>query len=79
MIRLTDKEILEILGVHGYTIEEATDILNNAGRGIAKAQLKKMVEWADSYCTHRQGKGGIQNMPKRYCEECWQALLEETR
>ena len=42
---LTAEEILEILGNHAYTIEEATGILNNAGRDIAYTQLIKIAKW----------------------------------
>lgn len=37
----------------------------------------EVVEWADKYCPHRQGISGIQNMSRRYCEDCWQAQKKE--
>ena len=45
--------------------------------GVKQAGIKEMVEWGSEYCLHRQGKKGIQNMPKRCCEDCWQAKLKE--
>ncbi len=42
-----------------------------------QAIIAEVVEWASGYCEHRQGKAGIQNMPRRYCEDCWQSKLKE--
>ena len=39
---------------------------------VAKAQLKKVVEWGDEECS-KHGGGRF----KRECRLCWQALLKE--
>ena len=41
-----DKVIMDILATHGYPIEEAEDILNNAGRAIYQAGIREVVETA---------------------------------
>ena len=41
---------------------------------IARAQLKKFIEWGDETCTDRSHSG---TMKKRECGFCWQALLRE--
>lgn len=45
---------------------------------VAKAQLKKVVEWGDESCPHilTQIMDGSETK-KRNCDACWQALLKE--
>lgn len=64
---LTDDEILEIVRVGAVSPFDA----------VSKAQVKKMVRWAEQPCKeHYEGmqSGHIQ---RRFCEYCWQALLKE--
>ena len=50
---------------------------------IAKAQLKKVVEWGDEPCYIHLVKDGAVNttegIKRRECSKCWQALLEEVK
>lgn len=52
-------------------------------KAIAKAQLKKVVEWLDTDCTEHSRVSD--SYGKKYfdshsdCPECWQALLEEVK
>lgn len=89
MILLTDEEILGAVKATAEKdfkrvpddwfamIEYTRKLSGEIYLAVAKVQLKKVVEWCGEYCTHRQGISGIQNMAKRYCEDCWQVLLEE--
>ena len=83
MIRLTDEEIGEVMGLP-YPLEEDLEHENYAVVDIqdlhplAKAQLKKVVEWGDDLCLEHANKQVI-NVYKRECPQCWQALLEEVK
>ena len=44
-----DTTIKEILAIHGYAIEEAEGILNNAGRAIYQAGVREVVEFIEPY------------------------------
>ncbi len=46
-----------------------------AQKAIAKAQLKKVVEWGNEPCDVKEHYE--LNAKKRQCEACWQSLLEE--
>lgn len=48
-------------------------------QAISKAQLKKVVEWGNSFCTtiDHYGSDKRANTRKRECRKCWQALLKE--
>ena len=70
-----DKEIKEILATHGYTIEEAEGILNNAGRAIYQAGIREVVKWSKGPCLHGVTKR-TKTYAKRDCPECWQAQLK---
>ncbi len=69
-ILLTPEEILE--AYHG----RVSDI-----REVAKAQLKKVVEWLHEECFDHPYESELPSEEynrKRYrCFECWQALLKE--
>ena len=41
-----------------------------------KAQLKKVVEWGDEDCPHREQNGWHL---KHYCPKCWQSLVDEVK
>ena len=71
-ILLTDEKILKILSIHAYTIEEAEAILNNAGRAIANAQLKKVGIELKKRVIWVQG-----NIVISFKDEDWQSLLKE--
>ncbi len=82
MIGLTDDEITKAIDEVYY---KGTGIyqVNVADKAIAKAQLKKVVEWGNERCPHTKDFDGIENIPallyKRFCGVCWQALLEEVK
>lgn len=67
MIRLKDEEIRKL-------IDEAVPFYKpypvNEWEVITKTQIKRMVDWCSGYCE-------LKNRPRRECEHCWQALLEE--
>lgn len=44
-MKAKDTVIKEILATHGYTVEVAAEILNNAGRAIYQAGIKEVVKW----------------------------------
>jgi len=69
---LTDKEIY-------YGLNKIDNGFSQKYREewIAKAQLKKFIEWGDEICeTHY---GSYLYIARRQCEDCWQSLLEEIR
>jgi len=73
MILLTDGEILKI--AHDtYT----RDIVST-GKDIAKAQLKKVVEWGLKVCVATSHEGYVNSLNQGLCRDCWQALLEEVK
>jgi len=43
-MKAKDKIIKDILATHGYTVEEAESILNNAGRAIYQAGYYKCID-----------------------------------
>ena len=69
-ILLTDEEIKRAYGVVGEygTMER-----------VAKAQLKKVVEWGISECPHDSvAEGGyFRPIQRGECPTCWQALQKE--
>ena len=68
MIQLTDEEIYKVLKL-GIPYPEVE------GRTIAKAQLKKVVEWLESHSHNpRHGFSG-----RKILDGDWQALLEEIK
>jgi len=44
-----------------------------------KAQLKRIAEWGNEECREHKYYPQLPYWPRRRCNECWQALLEETR
>lgn len=47
---------------------------------VAKAQLKKVVEWGDGHCSLLEhGDNAKWPIPRKHCLECWQVLLEEVK
>lgn len=70
---LPDEEIQEIQ--RGFTRfpGDVTDI--DEGKAIAKAHLKKVVEWGEEWCPHTTADDVPQF--KRECDKCWQALQED--
>ena len=64
MILLTKEEI-------NFRLDELKEnaTYGNGLRAIAKAQLKKVANWLDTYC--ESGR------PRRECGHCWQSLLKE--
>ena len=75
-VGLTDEEIL--LARYGTLpdVVSAVEILND--RPVARAQLKKVVEWLYMPCREHPVSDVISLM-RRDCEKCWQALLEEVK
>ena len=71
---LTDEEIAKIIQTNlGDELEELREydwMVCEEDRAVAKAQLKKVILWGNTYCKE-------QNKPQRECGHCWQALLEE--
>ena len=60
-------------------IDEVWDTLGRCtwgeyARGIAVAQLKKVVDWGDEICTC---KGAYLFIRRHQCEECWDKLKGE--
>ena len=85
MIRLTDEEIIQAIDKANGSSEwregwEIQDVLEEQDRSIAKAQLKKVVEWGNSGCPHGGClPGNHYEFSKSQCPKCWQTLLEETK
>lgn len=81
MIRLTDEEIQVALEdeLDENLFKEKGFATNSKELFIAKAQLKKVVEWGDMPCVEHE-HGALQGYyMRRLCKECWQALLEEVK
>ncbi len=72
MIRLTDEEILEL-------DEMCFECGQHDDSEVAKAQLKKVVEWGDEPCIEHEHGKRVDAVPRKHCSECWQALLEEVK
>ena len=84
MIQLTDEEIkrvMETMSSQGIMLNPE-DYLEE-GKAVAKAQLKKVVEWGDEPCYIHLVKDGAvdttEGIKRRECPKCWQALLEEVK
>ena len=80
-ILLTDEEIvvaeIESYANGGFPVTDVCRYANIENRGVAKAQLKKVVGWGDEPCyEHLSPMGGLP-VAKHSCEICWQALKEE--
>ena len=75
MILLTEDEILD-----AYASGETTEFLSGS-RGIAKAQLKKVISWIKAQRKSENGDVMPSKEPKRYfylvSEESIEALLKE--
>ena len=73
---LTDEEITKAFN-HGVRHGDGT----YPPEAIAKAQLKKVVEWGEEECFEHPYKSNIKseeyNRKRHRCFECWQSLLEE--
>ena len=96
MIRLTDEEIKK-RWLGAYEEQELTNedydlvyLSNNlyyedmyALRAVAKAQLKKDMEWGNEYCVYHPQllpNGSLySSLHRRQCDECWQSLSEEVK
>ena len=84
MILLTDEEIDKAYLEASLSIPDSPtelfDISRHHDRAIAKAQLKKVVEWGDELCPHSEVMRGVliyHDKLRRECLTCWQALLKE--
>ena len=44
---------------------------------VAKAQVKKLVEWGGEGCPHNLSPEGMSYDLKHECLACWQSLLKE--
>lgn len=76
-MRLTGEEIQRIEPPHcGKAETEYYHFLDGVELG-AKAQLKRVVEWGNERCAIHSTTQKY--FKRRLCEDCWQALLEETR
>ena len=78
-ILLTDKEIKQALEseLDENFFKERGFKSNSKELFIAKAQLKKVVEWGSEPCyEHLSVMGGLPVRRAR-CEICWQKLLKE--
>ena len=72
-----DTVIKQILAVHGYTVEEAEDILNNAGRAIYRAGIRKVVELVkDCLPRHDEWRGFGQHGDWRCTDDCLRCKIE---
>ncbi len=84
MIQLIDEEMKALrpdVPACGQTVFECASCSGGCPI-VAKAQLKKVVEWGDTRCDGDEKHYGSQFIPpplKRNCPECWQALLEEVK
>ena len=91
MILLTDEEIKEldinlmagILAHHAMAVKngrdptlETSEALSER-RKVAKAQLKKVVEWGIERCQEHYRGGGV--FSRRECPKCWKDLLDEVK
>ncbi len=75
MIRLPDEKMLEIASEFQKDIL-ATGEVGNLCKAISEAQLKKVYRWGNEYCPHcNKEREGL----KRWCAQCWQALLGEMK
>ena len=83
-MKARDTVIKGILATHGYTIEEAEDILNNAGRAIYQAAMKEVMEVIknDAYfCDDLMDGDTMPNEPDRFLvqfsRDTWRAELKK--
>ena len=88
---LTDEAMAEVQGdkdrclavIHGFG--GCGGCSANCGK-VAKAQLKKVVEWGGESCPHTKNFPDTVDRPmpelmkwKRYCPQCWQSLSDEVK
>ena len=81
-MEVKDTVIKDILAIHGYTVEEAEGILNNAGRAIYQAGIKEVVEslrdlWTDGAITFLDSGAFKGKKLWAVPYELWQAKLKE--
>ena len=94
MILLNDEEIrnrwIEAYEEQNLESVDSEDLRNNlyyedmyALKAVAKAYLKKAVEWGNEYCVwhpSRLPNGSLWASKRRHqCHYCWQALLDEVK
>ena len=80
-VGLTDKEMKALrpdVPACGQTVFECAACSGGCPI-VAKAQLKKVVEWGNEVCVGRENHPGYDNVLRRACSHCWQALLEEVK
>ena len=74
MILLSDEEIKKLIHEKWKTRDTLTF------EELAKAQLKKVVEWGDEDCPHLSKPAEyFDGQHKRECRDCWQALKKEVK
>ena len=71
---LTDEEIQVIFDRAKRTPTAPVDCYI-CRKNLAKAQLKKVVEWGNEDCPHNTPSGRVKFA--RECHLCWQTLLKE--
>ena len=69
-ILLTGEELAK------FMLPDYPKTLKDMKRAIARAQLKKVVEWGNETCPHDLFGEGTQCF-KHACDDCWQALKKE--
>ncbi len=60
-----------------FPVQESTQHGTDYAELVAKAQLKKVVEWGNDFCMDNSHYGKREHNRKGLCLMCWQALLEE--
>ena len=73
MILLEDEELLRAIE-EGYEVKDGVEMRVIYAYAIARAQLKKVVEWLDRPC--HEHSGDVLH-PHRRCGVCLQALKKE--
>ena len=82
-ILLEDIELQDIICPYRGKMSDklAKKKLFSMEKDIARAQLKKVVEWGDLFCVNREHYGISKYVDKRQreCRQCWQAPKKEAQ
>lgn len=74
---LTDEEIARHIAHNCEGCKTKGNIFHEIGKPVAKAQLKKVVEWLDER-NHRKGRG-FEDGCLLVHKKDWQSLLDEVK
>ena len=76
ILLLTDEEMEGLDFSYTGSFKSSREVDRWVKHIVAKAQLKKVVEWGKEICPDHND--GTDNQQRRKCWRCWQALLKES-